>query len=106
MIHRDVHALVGEVVGNGQALDAAATGQLVEDEIHADHLVRIPCRPQLLPLLRREPGLLAPTHTQLRLAVQAMDLLVVHLRKLRTQQVMQAAIAEAATRLRQFDQLG
>lgn len=106
MVHRDVNAFMGEVVGDGQALDAAATGQLVEDEVHADYLVGMPRWPQLLPLCRRELGLLATAHAQLRLAVQTVDPLVVHLRKLRAQQVVQAAIAEATTRLRQFDQPG
>src|SRR5690606_18000319 len=55
-------------------------------------------RRQRLALARRPADLLA-THGQVRLAIPAVDLLVVHNRVLRTQQVVQAAIAEPAARL-------
>ena len=42
-------------------------------------------------------------HGQVRLAIQPVDLLVVHVGKLRAQQIVQAAIAEPAADLGQFD---
>lgn len=65
-----VRTYLVEVVGDGQAFDTAATGQQVEDEVHADHLVGILCWPQLLPLRGQELGLLTSADAQLRFAVQ------------------------------------
>ncbi len=103
MVDRDVDALVGKVVGDRQALQAAPVGQRVADEVHAPYRIGGRCRRQPLALAGRPADLLATTHGQVRLAIQAVDLLVVHSRVLRTQQVVQAAIAEPAARLRQFD---
>ena len=103
MVDRDVDALVGKVVGDRQALQAAPVGQRVADEIHAPYRIGRRCRRQRLALAGRPADLLATTHGQVRLAIQAIDLLVVHSRVLRTQQVVQAAIAEPAADLRQLD---
>lgn len=48
----------------------------------------------------------SPAYGQIRLAVQAIDLRVVHVGELRTQQVVQAAIAKPAANLGQFDDPG
>ena len=45
----------------------------------------------------------APTHGQVRLTVETIDLLVVYVRELRIQQVMQPAIAEPPPDLGQLD---
>lgn len=39
MVHSDVHALVTEVVGHGQTLDAPPSGQAVADEVHAPDFI-------------------------------------------------------------------
>lgn len=39
VIDGDVHALVAEVVGDGQALDAPPAGQAIRDEVHAPDFV-------------------------------------------------------------------
>lgn len=103
VVDRDVDALVGKVIGHGQALQAAPIGQRIADEIHAPYRIGRDCSGQCLTLAGRPARLLAAAHGQVRLAVQAVNLLVVHGWVLRAQQVVQAAIAEPAARLRQFD---
>ena len=39
VVHRDIDALVSEVIGNGQALQASAARQRIRDKVHAPHLV-------------------------------------------------------------------
>lgn len=65
----DVYALTREVVHDGQALDPATVGQLIEHEAHAHHVVRSRRRNQLLAQGRRELDLLATAHSQLGFAV-------------------------------------
>lgn len=38
--HGDLHAIVAEVIGHGQALDAPSVGQAVAAEVRAPHLAR------------------------------------------------------------------
>ena len=104
VVDGDIHTLVGEIVGDGQALEPAAVGQRITDKVHAEHLVGRMGRHQLLAQAGRKLDLFAPTHGQLRPLVEAIDLLVVHVGKLLVQQIMQAAIAKAAPRLRQLNQ--
>lgn len=40
-VHRDVHALVAEVVGHRQELDTLAVGQAIADEVHAPYFVDV-----------------------------------------------------------------
>jgi len=106
VVNGNVDALVGEVIGDGQAFQAATVGQRVADEIHAPDRIGRRRQRQRLALAGRTADLLAAAHGQVRLAIQAIDLLVVHVRVLQTQQVMQAAVAEPAARQRQFDDPG
>lgn len=106
IVHGDVHALVREVVGHGQALDAPAVGQTVGNEVHAPHLVDTASYRKWHALAGCAPHLLALTNRQLRLAVQPIDPLVVHAWELPTQQVMNAAIAKTPPHLRDLDDLG
>lgn len=48
VVHGNVHAFAGEVIDDGQALDPAAIGQRVEDEVHAPGVVRHTRRQQFL----------------------------------------------------------
>ncbi|AKS16483.1 hypothetical protein AEA00_11460 [Xanthomonas campestris pv. campestris] len=104
VIHGNVHALASEVVDHGQALDAACVGQRIEHEVHAPGVVRHGGRQQFLPLTHRTLGLAPFAHLQLGFLVQAINLFVIHGWKLRAQQIMQSAIAEAAVGLGQLDQ--
>ena len=61
---------------------------------------------QWLPLKRWPLGLLATAHGEAGLAVEPIDLLVVHVGELRAKQVVQAAIAEPAPDPGQFDNPG
>ena len=88
MIHGDVHALASEVIDDGQALDAASIGQRITDKVHAPGVVGRTSGQQDLALANRSLGLPALAYLQLSLVVQAINLLVVHVRKLRAQQIM------------------
>ena len=103
VVHSDVHALVAEVVGHRQALHSPAVGQAVADEVHAPHLVDIAGHLQRHALGRRAAHLLALAHSQVGLAVQAPDALVVDARKLRAQQIVDAPVAEAPARMGDLD---
>lgn len=94
VIDSDVHALVGEVVGDRQAADAAATGQRVGHEVHAPYRVGCKGSRQGLAQHRRILGLATPAHRQVGVVIQPVNPLVVHVRKRRTQQIVQASIAE------------
>ena len=96
VVDRDVHALVREVIGHGQALEAPGIGQGIADEVHAPDPVGCRGDRQRLPFKRWSLGLLASAHGEAGLAVEPVDLLVVHVGELRAQQVVQAAIAEPA----------
>ena len=106
VVHGDVDAFVAEVVGDGQALESTPIGQRITDEVHAPDRVGLARWRQRLTLARRPLGFPAPAYGQIRLAVQAVDLLVVHVGELRAQQVVQAAIAKPAANLGQFDDPG
>lgn len=41
VVDGDIHALVAEVIGDGQALDAPATGQAVGDKVHAPNFISV-----------------------------------------------------------------
>ena len=103
MVHSDVHALVAEVVGHGQALDAPPAGQAVADEVHAPHLV------DRLTLVQRHAfelqALLAAAlaHRQIGQLVEPVHALVVDLRACRAQQVANAPVAEAPPLVSQHD---
>ncbi len=73
-----------------------ALGQRIEHEVHAPGVVRHGGRQQFLPLTHRTLGLAPFAHLQLGFLVQAINLFVIHGWKLRAQQIMQSAIAEAA----------
>lgn len=103
VIDRDVDALVAEVIGNGQAFEPTTVGQGIADKIHAPDRVGTTGRDQSLTLGRWPPDLPASAYGEVRLAVQTIDLLVVHAGKLLVQQVMQTTIAEPASHLCQFD---
>ncbi len=76
-IHRDVDALAGEVIGDGQAFDSPAIGQCVADEVQAPGLVGTRGGNQRCALAAVLPGLVALAHRQALLAVEAVHLLVV-----------------------------
>lgn len=103
VIDRDVDAFVAEVVGDRQALQSPAVGRGVTDEVHAPDHVGAARLHQRLTLGRWPPGLPAAAHGKVRLAEEAIHLLVVHAGKLLIQQVMQAAIAEPAPDPGQLD---
>ena len=96
VVHGNVHALVAEVIGHSQALDAPAIGQAVRDEIHAPNIVDLLRQLQGHPLTRWALGLLAPSYGQVGIFVQAVDPLVVDARKLRAQQIVDAAVAKSS----------
>lgn len=95
-----------EVIGNAQALDAPTIGQTVRNEVQSPHLIHACRYCQWHPLTGRAPHLLALAHCQLRLAVEQILAVVIYARELRAQQVMDAAIAEAAPHLCDLDDLG
>jgi hypothetical protein len=105
-VHSDAHAFMAEVVGHRQALDSPAGTQAVADEIHTPHLIDAAGQLQRHALGRRALDLLALAHGQVGRAVQAVDLLVVHAGVLRAQQVVDAPIAEAPTRVRDLHDAG
>ena len=96
VVHGNVHALVAEVIGHSQALDAPAIGQAVRDEIHAPNIVDLLRQLQGHTFTRWALYLLAPAHGQIGIFVQAVDPLVVDAWKLRAQQIMDTAVAKSA----------
>lgn len=68
-VHRDVHALVAEVVGHPQALQPAAIAQAVRDEVHAPGGVDLAGRHQRRARPHRASGLGALAHGQVCRAV-------------------------------------
>ncbi|KPL49538.1 hypothetical protein XAXN_06990 [Xanthomonas axonopodis] len=59
VVNRNVHALAGEVIDHSQALDAAAIGQRIEDEVHAPGRLWPAGRHQFLAFVDRTLGLAA-----------------------------------------------
>lgn len=106
VVGRDVHALVAKIVGHGQALDAPAIGQAVADKIHAPHLIDVVRDLQRHAIAHRPFDLLALPDGQLGGAVEPIHALVVDLGKVRTQQIMDAPVAKASSRLRNMDDRG
>lgn len=106
VVDRDIHALVGEVIGHGQALEPSSVCPGIAHEVHAPDLIGCLGDRQRLPFKRWPLHLLAPAHGEAGLAVEPVHLLVVHVGKLRAQQVVQAAITEPAPDLGQFDDPG
>ena len=104
-VHRDAHALVAEVVGDRQALDAPPCAQAVADEVHAPHLVDCAGKLQRHALIGRPLGLLALAHRQVGGAVEPVHLLVVHAGEVRAQHVVDAPIAEAPACMCDLDDL-
>jgi len=94
---------VAIVVGHGQALQAPAIGQAVADEVHAPYLVYGASQLQRHALGRRAARLLALAHRQVRRGVQAPHALVVDARELRAQQIVDAPVAEAPSRMGDLD---
>jgi len=90
---------VGEVIGHREVLQAPPAREAVAHEIHAPDLVDRACQLQRHPLVDGALALLAPTHGQVGLAVEAVHAFVIDAWKLRTQQVVDAPVAEAATHM-------
>src|SRR5574343_434880 len=103
VIDGDVHALVAEVVGHGQALDAPPAGQAVADEVHAPHLVDGPALVQRHPFELQALLAAALAHRQVRQLVEPVHALVVDLRACGPQQIADAPVAEAPPFVRQLD---
>ena len=103
VVDGDVHALVAEVVGHGQALQSPSVGQAVADEIHAPHLIDRPGQLQRHALAGGPANLLAFAHGQVGDAVQAVDALVVDARELRAQKIVDAPVTEAAPYMSHLD---
>jgi len=103
VIDGNVHALMAEVVGDGQALDAPPIGQAVADEVHAPHLV------DRLALVQRHAfelqALLAAAlaHRQVGQLVEPIHALVVDRGARSAQQVADAPVAEAPPLMGQLD---
>lgn len=76
-IHRDVDALAGEAIGDGQAFNSPAIGQCVAHEVQAPGLVGPHGGNQQCPLAAVVSGLVAPAYRQALLAVEAIHLIVV-----------------------------
>jgi len=87
----DLHALVAEVVGHGEKLDAAAAGQAVTHEVHAPDLVDGARQLQRHALGDRPLGLSALAHRQTRLQ-QTQHPFVVHVGEFGAQQVVDAPV--------------
>lgn len=98
-VHGDIHALVAEVIGYRQTLEAPRVGQAVADEVHAAHLVDVLCDLQRHTLRCCSPGLLAPMYGQVGLAVQPVHTLVVHVGELGAQHAVDAPVAKAPARV-------
>ena len=104
VVDRDVDALVAEVVGDRQALQALrplARLSLTKSMLQTSLTVR--GRLQRHALDRRAAHLLALAHGQVRGAVEPVDALVVDARELRAQQIVDAPIAEAPAHVRDLD---
>ncbi len=97
---------MAEIIGHGQALDAPPVGQAVADEVHAPHLVDLPCDVEGCALHHRPLGLLALAHRQLGDAVEPVHAFVIHIGKLRAQQVMDPPIAESPPDLSNINDCG
>ncbi len=89
-----------------QAFQAPAVGQAVGNEVHAPHLVDAGRHFQGHALVGYSALFLALAHRQLCLAVEPIHPLVIHRGELDTQQVMDAAIAEATPHMRDLHDLG
>src|SRR5450759_3296679 len=96
VVGSDVHTLVAEIIGHGQALDAPAIGHAVTHEIHAPHLINALRDLERDALAGWPLGLLTHPHRQVGGTVDPIHALVIHLGKLRAQQVMDAPIAKAS----------
>lgn len=99
----DIDALMTEIIGHRQALETPAIDQAVTDEIHAPHFIHGPGNLQRDPLARRALGLSSLLYCQLGGAVEPIDPLVIHAGVIRTQQVVNAPVTEAAPRLCDVD---
>lgn len=104
-VHRDAHALMAEVIGDRQALDASPGAQAVADEVHAPYLIDRAGRLQRHTFAGRSLDLPAFAHCQIGRAIQPVDLLVVHARKVRAQHVVDAPVAKSSTRMGNLDDL-
>jgi len=80
VVDGDIHALVAEVVGHRQALQASPVGKAVADEIHAPNLVDRASQLQRHPLVDGPLALLALAHSQVGLSVKTVHPLVVDAR--------------------------
>ncbi len=87
VIHSDVHALVAEVIGHGQALDAPTAGQAVADEVHAPDFIDGTALVQRHPFELQALLAAALTHRQVGQSVEPVHALVVDLVARGTQQV-------------------
>jgi hypothetical protein len=99
----DVDAFMADIVSDGQAFEAPAIGQTVANEIHAPHLIDGLGQLQRHTLAGRPLGFLPLLYRQLGLAVEPVDPFVIHFRVCRSQQVVDPAVAEPASRLGDVD---
>ena len=106
VVGRNVHALVAEIVGHGQALEAPAVGQAVAHEVHAPHLIDALGDLQRHAFVHRALRLLALAHCQFGSAVEPVHALVIHLGELRAQKVVNTPIPESAPGLGDVDDRG
>jgi hypothetical protein len=106
VVHGDGHALATEVVDHRQALDAPGVGQRVHHEVGAPSVVDVPAGGQRHALEADALGLAAFAHRQLVELVQPPHALVVDLMAFAHEQVVDAPVAKAPTRMRQLDDAG
>jgi hypothetical protein len=103
VIDGDVHALVAEVVGDGQALDAPTAGWAVADEVHAPDFVDGLAFVQWHAFELQALLAAALAHRQVSQLVEPVHALVVDLGARSAQQVADAPVAEAPPFLRQLN---
>lgn len=92
----DAQALMGEVIGHCEVLQAPSARKAVADDAHVPHLVDGAGQLQRHPLVDQPPSLLAPAHSQPGIAVSTDHPLVANTGKLRAQQRVNVQVAEAA----------
>ncbi len=106
VVHCNVHRLVAEVIGHGQALQASSVGQAVADEVHAPNFIDLGGHAQRCALGRRPAHLLAFAHGKVGIAVQPVYALVIDSEEVSAQQVVHAPISEATACMRDLYDLG